>query len=120
VSSPPRSRIIKRCVYIAAATIAHAALAVFLFFGYMQHAMNASGGGMDPSASTHLLQYLRVALLFPIYLPLLEHRADLLAAPLGPVFLLLNSFIWVMAAWGLLCLLKLRRGVPGPEKSSAS
>ncbi len=107
MSSPAKSRIIRRCVYISAATIVHAGLAVLLFFSYIQHAMEASHGVLDSSVATRISQHLRVILLYPIYMPLLQ--ADLLPEALGPLFLLLNSFIWVMAAWGLLRLLRLRR-----------
>lgn len=110
MSSPARWGLTRICVYVGGATIIHAAVAVLLFFGYMQHAMVASHGDMvDSSAATRTLQYLKVVLLYPLYMPLLQHRADLLAGPLGPLFLLLNSFIWVMAAWGLLYLLRLGR-----------
>lgn len=79
----------------------HAGLTLLFFLGYVNYAMKVDHGQVAPSLLGQVSQYAKSVFLLPLLLPLLRWRTDLVAGPLGYVFLFLNSAIWALCAWWL-------------------
>lgn len=89
---------ISRGLFIAgAATLLHAGLTYLMFMLYVKTAMATSHDALAKSFIT-ISQHVKAIFLWPILLPLLRSRPDLLSGWLAIVFLLLNSLVWIVGA----------------------
>jgi hypothetical protein len=86
----------RQLIAIAAATLLHAGLTLAFFLLYIETAVRTPRGA-DAPRLTELSQQAKAFFLWPILLPLLQNRADLVVGWRGFVFLFVNSLIWVAA-----------------------
>lgn len=91
----PRLRL-RALLQLGGATLVHAALTLGLYFLYMKTAFEIDHG-VAATPWTTIGQSLKVAFLYPLALPVLKLRPDLLSGWRGGFFLLINSLLWMVA-----------------------
>lgn len=89
----------RRFLIAGVVTLLYAAFTLGMLLLYVKTAM-AMSHGASATRFTTLSQHAKAIFLWPILLPLLRNRPDLLSGWLAILFLLLNSLLWiVVVAW---------------------
>ncbi len=109
-----KSKITRTFVTLAFLTLVHACLTLALYISYMEYAMEVFHELRPGTESGQVLQYLKSVFLWPILLPFLRSRPDLLRGLNGFLLLFINSFLWIFCGWLMIRgLLRLRHTQPG-------
>jgi hypothetical protein len=98
-------------LHVSGVALAHAGLTLGCYFSYMKTAFEIDHGG-NPTQWTTIGQVLKAIPLYPILLPLLKLRPDLLSGWRAVPLLLANSFVWAGAIAVCRWLLSVIRGRP--------